>query len=257
MSLVIYTVQDRVGYIALNRPEKRNALSGDMVTELKAAFARAEEDETVKVIVLKANGEAFCAGADLAYLQQLQQFSLEENLLDSNHLKDLFQQIYQLKKVVIAHVQGHALAGGCGLATICDFVFSTPEAKFGYTEVKIGFIPALVSVFLIRKIGEQKAKQLLLSGDLMQGEEAVRMGLVNYLFAKEELEQRVNSFAQFLIKNNSGQSMALTKQMIGEVQSMPLSEALAHAVEQNALARGSADCKKGIAAFLNKEEIGW
>jgi methylglutaconyl-CoA hydratase len=257
MSLVIYTVQDRVGYIALNRPEKRNALSGDMVTELKAAFARAEEDETVKVIVLKANGEAFCAGADLAYLQQLQQFSLEENLLDSNHLKDLFQLIYQLKKVVIAHVQGHALAGGCGLATICDFVFSTPEAKFGYTEVKIGFIPALVSVFLIRKIGEQKAKQLLLSGDLMQGEEAVRMGLVNYLFAKEELEQRVNSFAQFLIKNNSGQSMALTKQMIGEVQSMPLSEALAHAVEQNALARGSADCKKGIAAFLNKEEIGW
>ena len=257
MSLVIYTVQDRIGYITLNRPEKRNALSGDMVTELKAAFARAEEDETVKVIVLKANGEAFCAGADLAYLQQLQQFSLEENLLDSNHLKDLFQQIYQLKKVVIAHVQGHALAGGCGLATICDFVFSTPEAKFGYTEVKIGFIPALVSVFLIRKIGEQKAKQLLLSGDLMQGEEAVRMGLVNYLFAKEELEQRVNSFAQFLIKNNSGQSMALTKQMIGEVQSMPLSEALAHAVELNALARGSADCKKGIAAFLNKEEIVW
>jgi methylglutaconyl-CoA hydratase len=257
MSLVIYTVQDRVGYIALNRPEKRNALSGDMVTELKAAFARAEEDETVKVIVLKANGEAFCAGADLAYLQQLQQFSLEENLLDSNHLKELFQQIYQLKKVVIAHVQGHALAGGCGLATICDFVFSTPEAKFGYTEVKIGFIPALVSVFLIRKIGEQKAKQLLLSGDLIKGEETVRMGLVNYLYSREELEQRVNSFAQFLIKNNSGQSMALTKQMIGEVQSMHLSEALAHAVGQNALARGSADCKKGIAAFLNKEEIVW
>ncbi len=257
MSLVIYTVQDRVGQITLNRPEKRNALSGDMVTELKAAFARAEADEAVKVIVLKANGEAFCAGADLAYLQQLQKFSLEENLQDSNHLKDLFLQIYQLKKVVIAQVQGHALAGGCGLATICDFVFSTPEVKFGYTEVKIGFIPALVSVFLIRKIGEQKAKQLLLSGDLIRGEEAVRISLVNYLYSKEELEQRVNSFAQFLIKNNSGQSMALTKQMIGEVQSMPLPEALAHAVKLNALARGSADCKKGIAAFLNKEEIGW
>lgn len=257
MSLVIYSVQDRVGYITLNRPEKRNALSGEMVTELKAAFAKAEEDESVKVIVLKASGEAFCAGADLAYLQQLQKFSLEENVQDSSHLKDLFLQIYQLKKVVIAQVQGHALAGGCGLATICDFVFAIPEAKFGYTEVKIGFIPALVSVFLIRKIGEQKAKQLLLSGDLIKGEEAVRMGLVNYLYSKEELEAKVNSFAQFLIKNNSGQSMALTKQMIGEVQSMPLSKALAHAVEENALARGSADCKKGIAAFLNKEEIGW
>ena len=147
MSLVIYSVQDRVGYITLNRPEKRNALSGEMVTELKAAFAKADEDESVKVIVLKASGEAFCAGADLAYLQQLQKFSLEENVKDSNHLKDLFLQIYQLKKVVIAQVQGHALAGGCGLATICDFVFAIPEAKFGYTEVKIGFIPALVSVF--------------------------------------------------------------------------------------------------------------
>jgi methylglutaconyl-CoA hydratase len=257
MSLVIYTVQDRIGYITLNRPEKRNALSGDMVTELKAAFARAEADETVKVIVLKANGEAFCAGADLAYLQQLQKFSLEENLLDSNRLKDLFRQIYQLKKVVIANVQGHALAGGCGLATICDFVFATPEAKFGYTEVKIGFIPALVSVFLIRKIGEQKAKQLLLSGELIKGEETVRMGLVNYLYSKEALEQRVNSFAQFLIKNNSGQSMALTKQMIGDVQSMPLPDALAHAVDLNALARGSADCKSGISAFLEKRELNW
>ena len=160
MSLIIYSVKDRVGYITLNRPEKRNALSSELVTALKEAFATAKNDRDVKVIVLKANGESFCAGADLAYLQQLQQFSFQENLADSNHLKDLFLQIYQLEKVVVAQVQGHALAGGCGLATICDFVFAVPEAKFGYTEVKIGFIPALVSIFLIRKIGEQKAKQL-------------------------------------------------------------------------------------------------
>ncbi len=156
-----YAVADRIGYITLNRPDKRNALSFDLVKELKEAFARAEDDAAVKVIVLRANGEAFCAGADLAYLQNLQKFSHVENLADSNHLKELFLQIYILKKVVIAQVQGHALAGGCGLATVCDFSFSVPEAKFGYTEVKIGFIPAIVMVFLIRKIGEGKARHLL------------------------------------------------------------------------------------------------
>ncbi len=147
MDIVLYEVKERIGYLTLNRPEKRNALNFELVAALKEAFTRAENDPGVKVVVLRANGEAFCAGADLAYLQQLQQFSFEENLADSNHLKDLFLMIYQLKKVVIAQVQGHALAGGCGLATVCDFVFAVPEAKFGYTEVKIGFIPALVLVF--------------------------------------------------------------------------------------------------------------
>jgi methylglutaconyl-CoA hydratase len=257
MSLVIYSTKERVAYITLNRPEKRNALSHELVRDLKDAFAQAEKDIGVKVIVLKANGESFCAGADLAYLQELQKFSFEQNIADSNHLKDLFLQIYQLKKVVIGQVQGHALAGGCGLATICDFVFAVPEAKFGYTEVKIGFIPAMVLVFLIRKIGEQKAKQLLLSGELIQGEETMRMGLVNYIISKEQLENSVFEFAQKLIKNNSGQSMMLTKQMIGEVQSMSLTDALNYAVKMNAQARATDDCKNGIAAFLEKRELRW
>jgi methylglutaconyl-CoA hydratase len=141
-----FTINNRVGYITLNRPDKRNALSFELIRELKEAFYNAERDDAVKVIVLRAHGEVFCAGADLAYLQQLQEFSYEQNLADSNHLKDLFFQIYTLQKVVIAQVQGHALAGGCGLATVCDFTFSVPEAKFGYTEVKIGFIPAIVMV---------------------------------------------------------------------------------------------------------------
>ncbi len=257
MSLVIYNTKERIGYITLNRPEKRNALSRELVAELKEAFAKAEKDDNVKVIVLNANGESFCAGADLAYLQELQKFSFEENISDSNHLKELFLQIYQLKKVVIAQVQGHALAGGCGLATICDFVFAVPEAKFGYTEVKIGFIPAMVLVFLIRKIGEQKAKQLLLSGELIQGEDTMRMGLVNSIVSKEQLENSVFDFAQKLIKNNSAQSMMLTKQMIDEVQSMSLTDALDYAAKMNAQARATDDCKNGIAAFLEKKELKW
>jgi len=257
MSLVDYSVDNRIGFVTLNRPEKRNALSKELVADLMVALSKAEHDSDAKVIVLKANGDAFCAGADLAYLQQLQKFSHEENLKDSNQLKELFLKIYTLRKVVIAQVQGHALAGGCGLANVCDFVFAVPEAKFGYTEVKIGFVPALVSVFLIRKIGEQKAKQLLLTGDLISGQETIRMGLANYLVEKNELETSVITFAQHLIKSNSAQSLELTKKLITDVQSMELEDALDHAAEINAEARGTDDCKKGIDAFLNKKDLSW
>lgn len=257
MKLIDYSVKDRIGFITLNRPEKRNALSFELVEELKATFAHAEGDESVKVIVLKANGDAFCAGADLSYLQKLQNFSKEENLSDSRHLKELFYQIYTLNKVVVAQVQGHALAGGCGLATVCDFVYAAPEAKFGYTEVKIGFIPAIVMIFLLRKIGEQKARHLLLSGQLVNGEDALHFGLVNKIVSKENLAIEVIDFANKLIKNNSGQAMALTKIMIGEVQSMKLEDALEYAASMNVAARASNDCKKGIQAFLNKEDLSW
>jgi methylglutaconyl-CoA hydratase len=257
MDLVLYEVRERIGYLTLNRPEKRNALSPELVNALKNAFTKAENDPGVKVVVLRSNGEAFCAGADLAYLQQLQKFSLEDNLADSNHLKGLFLKIYQLSKVVIAQVQGHALAGGCGLTTVCDFVFAVPEAKFGYTEVKIGFVPALVSVFLIRKVGEQRAKHLLLSGELVQGEQAREFGLINDVASKAQLGDTVSAFAQKLIKHNSGHSMGLTKQLIDQVQSLSLSDALTLAAKINADARASDDCKKGISAFLDKKDLAW
>src|SRR4051812_14010764 len=142
--VVEYNVAGRIAYITLNRPEKRNALKPELVSLLTKAVREAELDPAVKIVVLNANGESFCAGADLAYLRQLQKFSPEENLADSENLKELFLTIYTLKKVVIAQVQGPAVAGGCGLATVCDFVFAAADAKFGYTEVKIGFIPAIV-----------------------------------------------------------------------------------------------------------------
>ncbi len=257
MKYIDYAIKNRKVFITLNRPEKRNALSHELVTELKEAFQQAEKDEQVKVVILKANGEAFCAGADLAYLQQLQHFSHEENLADSNHLKELFYQIYTLKKIVIAQVEGHALAGGCGLATVCDFVFAVPEAKFGYTEVKIGFIPAIVMVFLLRKIGEGKAKHVLLTGDLIVAEEAMQLGLVNKVVASTEIEHHVETLAQRLIDTNSEHAMMLTKKLIGQVQSMTIEEALTFASKMNATARESDDCKKGIDAFLSKKKISW
>jgi methylglutaconyl-CoA hydratase len=257
MSNVLYDVNNRVCFLTLNRPEKKNALNAAMVSDLKRQFAKAESDPSVKVIVLKANGDVFCSGADLESLQQLQKNSHDENLADSNHLKELFLQIYTLKKVVVAQVQGHALAGGCGLASVCDFVFAVPKAKMGYTEVRIGFVPAIVMVFLLRKIGEQKAKQLLLSGELIAGEDTLQFGLVNSLVPEEQLSDEVNAFCTRLIQNNSIQSMELTKQMIAQSQSMTLEEGLNYAAEMNAKARATDDCKRGIGAFLNKEKLTW
>lgn len=257
MKHITYRADQRVGYITLNRPEKRNALSHELVAELKDCFFKAGKDASVKVVVLRANGEAFCAGADLAYLQDLQKYSYDQNLEDSNNLRDLFLTIYTLPKVVIAQVQGHALAGGCGLATVCDFTLAVPEAKFGYTEVKIGFIPALVMVFLIRKIGESRARHLLLSGNLITADEALKAGLITQVVPPEALEAEVNTLAQKLASGNSASSMALTKQMIAEVQSMKLDEALSYASQMNAQARATDDCKRGIAAFLAKEKIMW
>jgi methylglutaconyl-CoA hydratase len=243
--LVLYEVKNRVGYITLNRPEKRNALSFEFVQHIKDALIVAERDETCKVIVLRANGEAFCAGADLAYLQQLQQNSFEENLADSQHLMQLFQLIYNSKKVVIAQVNGPALAGGSGLATVCDFCFATPESSFGYTEVKIGFVPAIVMVFLVRKVTEHIAKKLLLTGDVFPAAKA------------DKLEETVATFAGKLCKQASGQSLAMVKEMLGQVQQLSLDEGLNYAAKMNANARATEDCKRGIAAFLNKEKLSW
>ena len=256
MEFVKYKSINRIGYISLNRPEKRNALNHQVVSELKEAFAMANEDMDAKVIILNAVGDAFCAGADLAYMEHLQQNTFVENLEDSNHFKELFLQIYTMPKVVIAAIQGHAIAGGSGLATVCDYAFSVSDAKFGYTEVRIGFIPAIVMVFLIRKIGEHKAKDLLLSGRLISADDAVNYHLINGVIEKN-LEEEVDFFAQELITKNSAQSMGATKQMIANVQNLSLEDGLNLAAQQNAKARATEDCKSGIEAFLNKKPISW
>lgn len=257
MSLVLYEVKEHIAYLTLNRPDKRNALNNEMVLALTEALRKASANPEAKVIILKANGKVFCAGADLAYLQQLQNNSFEENLADSSQLASLFHLIYTLDKVVIAQIHGHAIAGGCGLATVCDFSFSVPEASFGYTEVKIGFVPAIVSLFLIRKTGEKVARELLLSGELISAEKAKSYHLINYVVEATELEENVYAFAKSLCEKNAAQSMTLTKQLLANIQTLNLPDGLVYAAQMNARARESEDCKKGIAAFVNKQEIKW
>lgn len=255
--LVLYNVSDRIATITINRPEKRNALNPELIEALTIAFQQAEEDERVKVIILNSNGSTFSAGADLEYLQQLQNNSFEENVADSKRLKKLFTTIYYLPKIVIAQVEGHAIAGGCGLATICDIIFATPESSFGYTEVKIGFVPAIVSCFLMQKVNETIAKEILLTGKTFPAEQALKFNLINFVTKSEEINQKVKEFALSLCLGSSGNSLMITKQLISHTTKPLLEKTLETAIQINARVRESADFKKGIASFLNKEKINW
>ncbi|MGH2644700.1 MAG: enoyl-CoA hydratase/isomerase family protein [Chitinophagaceae bacterium] len=252
-----YDTRDRIAIITLNRPDKRNALNEEMITKLKGYFQKAKDDSGVKVILLKAEGKVFSAGADLEYLQRLQQNNYEENHADSRHLMELYWQIYKHPKMVISQVEGHAIAGGCGLATICDLCFAVPEAKFGYTEVQIGFIPALVSVFLTRKIGEGRARELLLTARLINANEAAGYGLITQAVEKDKINDFVLQKAMEFCNNTSAQSIGQTKQLLADIAGLSIEEALAIAAERNAHARATEDCQKGIGAFLNKQKPAW
>ena len=254
---ISYQVCGKRADITLNRPEKRNAFNAELVSELKLAFTQADADDAVKVIVLRAAGEVFSAGADLGYLQSLQTNTHAENLADSSHLMELYKMIYTLGKPVIAQIEGHAIAGGCGLATICDFSFATPEAQFGYTEVKIGFTPAIVMVFLLRKVSERNARELLLTGKLISAQTAREMGLINEVAEKADIAVRVNALCNDLIAQTSRTSIRTTKQMIAAIQEMDLDTALGHAAHMNAQARATDDCKYGIRSFLEKRTPDW
>ena len=248
---------DGVATILLDRPEKRNALNATFVAELQNCFNHLKEDDESKVVVLRSSGDAFCAGADLKYLQQLQSNTYQENLEDSKQLMELFKTIYTFPKVVITMVDGPAIAGGCGLATVADYCFASEESTFGYTESRIGFVPAIVMVFLLRKIGEGRSKEILLSGEVFKAHRAKDLGMINSVLPQTELEAFTNDFARKLIRKSSVQSMARIKKMVSEIPEMNFNDALSYAAEQNAETRETEDCKLGIAGFLNKERITW
>lgn len=243
--------------LRLNRPDKRNALNADLVTELKEALGAAAQADDVRVVVLTGKGSAFSAGADLASLRSLRDASLLENERDSRHLAGLFRQIYQHPKPVIAQVNGHAIGGGCGLAAVCDFSFVADDAKLGFSEVRIGFVPAIVMVFVRRKLGETAARDLLLRGRLVTAAQASEVGLVSRAVAEGRLAEEVRDLARELATETSGSAVALTKRMMAQLPGMGLEEAMDYAVQMNAFARGTEDCEAGIDAFLNDETPPW
>jgi len=255
---ITYKIEKRIGIISLNWPEKQNALDDQMVSELTQAFVQTQRNAAIKAVILRAEGDSFCSGMEQSYLQRISKYDFNQNLQDSTDLMKLFQQIYTLRKPVIALVQGEAIAGGCGLATICDFVIAAREtAKFGYTETKMGFIPAIVLIFLVRRIGEGRARELVLKGDIIDAEESFKLGLISKVVPSIDLEKIGLQLANELITSNSGTSMGLIKELLARVYGMETGDALDYASHLNALTRMTDDCKLGIDAFLNSKPLKW
>jgi methylglutaconyl-CoA hydratase len=241
--------------ITLHRPERRNAMTPEMQLELIAALEETASS-SCRVLVLAGSGDAFCAGLDLSALKSVADKGAAEHRADAERIARLFLTLYELPVPTIAAVHGAAIAGGAGLAIICDFTLATPAAKFGFTEVRIGFVPALVSAFLALQVGDKRSRDLLLTGRIFDSEEACRLSLVNEIVAAEELAQRVRSLADALIAN-SPESLKATKQLMATQNRAWLNSAIALALEANALSRETLDFREGIAAFLEKRKPVW
>jgi methylglutaconyl-CoA hydratase len=253
---IIITEENGIVILTLNRPEKKNSLNRQMVSDIKVALNSLKTDDNVFGLIITGEGKAFCAGADLAYLQSLKDATYEENLKDSLELKDMYYNIYTFPKPTIAMVNGPAVAGGCGLVNVCDFVFCTEHAKFGYPEVKIGFVAAMVSIFLAQSIGERNAKKLLLSGETLSARKAKQINFVDEIIEEEKLWDYCLNFLNGL-KQNSAQSIQDSKRLFSEIIFSDLESKLEKACEFNAHSRNTNDFKEGISAFLEKRKPNW
>ena len=248
---VVYTVEGAVALLTLNRPEKRNALNDALVSGLKDALRAAEADDAVRVVVIRGAGADFCSGADLSALQKISEASIDENLEDARALADLLALIRRVRVPVVAAVRGRALAGGCGLATACDVVLAARGARFGYPEVKIGFVPAMVMAILRRNVSEKRAFELATRGGEIGAEEAERVGLVNRVFDDEAFESEVESYVAGF-ERVSRSAVALTKRLLYQMDAMTFDAALEAGADTNAIARMTDDCRRGIARILKK-----
>jgi methylglutaconyl-CoA hydratase len=244
-----------VATITLNRPDKRNAISFDLIDDLLRALDEVEKSDAI-VLILTGAGKAFSSGMDLENLKALIGRSPEQNMQDSRTMVRMFRTLYEFPKVTIAAVNGAAIAGGTGLALLCDFTLAVPEAKFGYTEVRIGFVPAIVSTFLLRQTGEKYARDLLLTGRIIGAEEAARMGLVNEIVAPESLMTRALELANLLMEN-SPSSLWATKKLLSDHARAELDVQIEAAIRENAAVRSTADFREGVTSFLEKRKPVW
>lgn len=246
---------DGIALLTLNRPDKRNAISYELIAEMQQALDLIRNSRSL-VLILTGQGKAFCSGMDLENLKSLIGRTDEQNLEDSRTMAKLFRSIHDFPKPTIAAVNGAAIAGGTGLATICDFTLATPESKFGYTEVRIGFVPAIVSTFLVRQVGEKHARDLLLTGRIFSAEEGLRLGLVNEIVGPERLLMRAYELARKLIENSPA-SLRATKELLAQSVNAELDRDLEQCIEQNARVRKTHDFREGITSFLEKRKPRW
>src|SRR5215467_13429326 len=249
---IIYEVKNGVAFITLNRPDKRNALNDRIISELREAMVAAEADDQIRVIILRGAGKDFCAGADLAQLEKSAQASVLENLEGASRMAELFLTMRRLKKPVIAAVHGRALAGGAGLASACDMVLAARSAQFCYTEVKIGFVPAIVMSIARRNLGEKRAFEILATGKTFSAEEAATIGFINRVCDDAEFEMEVEKFAAE-VSQLSASALMLTKRLLYQIDSMGFEQAIRAGVDLNVIARQTPDCQNSVRKFLSKK----
>ena len=252
---ILVTDSHSVRTVTLNRPGRRNAMTQEMQLELIGLMEETAASE-VSALILTGSGDAFCSGLDLSELQTMRDKTAAEYRTDVERLARLFVSLYELPIPTIAAVNGPAVAGGTGLATLCDFTLATPEARFGFTEVRIGFVPALVSAFLALQLGDKQCRDLLLTGRLFGAAEALQLGLVNEIVEREELQPRAHALAKSLM-SNSPQSLSATKQLLAAQNRAWLDAAIVAAMQANAESRESADFREGVSAFLEKRKPDW
>ena len=248
---VLYRIEGTVARLTLNRPEKRNALNEALIDGLKSSLRKASDDAAIRVVVITGAGSDFCSGADLASLQKIADGSVAENAADARSLMELFALMRQVNVPVAAAVRGKALAGGCGLASACDIVLASASAQFGYPEVKIGFVPAMVMAILRRNVSEKRAFELITRGEQISAAEAKQFGLVNQVFPDEDFESAVTAYVNGFEKTSKS-AVALTKTLLYQMDGMSFGDALQTGVDVNVIARMTKDCQEGIARFLKK-----
>ncbi len=251
MSEILTATENAISFITLNRPEKRNALNDGLIKDLKDALRQADKNETLRAIVIRGAGKDFCSGADLSALQKISESDVLENWDDAQNLMELFSLIRKVKIPVVAAVHGRALAGGCGLATACDLVLASKTARFGYPEVKIGFVPAMVMAILRRNVSEKRAFELATQGFEFDAETAEKFGLINKILDDETFDEDVKSYVS-IYEKVSRSAVVLSKKLLYQMDGATFETALQSGVDVNTIARMTEDCQNGIAKFLDK-----
>jgi len=250
---ILYTLEQGVARITLNRPEKRNALDAELISEVRDAMRNCAQDENVRVVVISGAGTDFCSGADLSGLEKTFNAGVLENMADARNMAQLFMEMRRHPRPIVAAVRGRALAGGCGLATACDMILASESAKFGYPEVNIGFVPAMVMAILRRSMSEKRAFEMIATGEIISAQTAFDYGLINSIFADETFDLDVDAFASKLAAK-SASALMLSKRLLYHMEGMSYEGALEAGVETNAIARMTDDMKRGVEKFLRKTE---